>query len=77
MHESGFALSLVPLSQHPLPDKKRGCCIQWPVDGLLLHHLRSGFWPFAYINVVGYDKCYLSSSPLALDLRSSEQQRAW
>ena len=39
--------------------------------------LRSGFRLFAYINVVGYDKCYLSSSPLALDLRSSEQQRAW
>jgi len=39
--------------------------------------LRSGFRLFAYINVVGYDKCYLSPSPLALDLHSSEQQRAW
>ena len=70
----------IPQSASSARQKARllqGPWIQWPVNGLLLHHLRSGFRPFAYINVVGYDKCYLSSSPLALDLRSSEQQRAW
>ena len=25
MHESGLALSLVPISQHSLPGRKRGC----------------------------------------------------
>jgi len=70
VRESGLALSSVPISQHPLPDRKRGCPKSPEPSGLwmvycyiitmsvlaFLMHQCGGLWC----------RCYLSSHLLAL-----------
>ena len=63
VHESGLALSLVPISQHPLPDRKRDCWKGPGPGGLWMVYCYIWVPIFSCINVVGFDAiviCHLT-----------------
>jgi len=63
VHESGLALSLVPISQHPLPDRKRDCWKGPGPGGPWMVYCYIWVPIFSCINVVGFDAiviCHLT-----------------